>query len=126
MKKASYIYGIAVGFSMIGMWVMMLTTGQVPELLTEPVRIAAHIASELFTAFILVIGGILSLRRIRVGERVHIFSLGMLFYSVLNAAGYFMELGDYAMTIMFLCLTIITILFFAVSVIKDKEAALKY
>lgn len=115
MKKASYCYSIVVGFCMVTMWSMLLVTNQVAEIHTEPIRIISHIASELITAILLIVGGFISIRKVKWGLRVHTLSLGMLFYSVMTAGGYYMQLRDYAMSTMFICLTIATILFFTMS-----------
>lgn len=57
MKFAGW-YGIVVGFLMVGQWLFFLATGQVPELQTEPVRIAFHLAGEFLTALGLIVSGI--------------------------------------------------------------------
>jgi len=56
MKFAGW-YGIVVGFLMLAMWSFFLATGQVPELQTEPYRIAFHLAGEFITALVLIDGG---------------------------------------------------------------------
>ncbi len=111
MKKASYLYGIIVGICMITMWTLLLITKQVPEIHTEPIRISTHIASEFITAILLLLGGITSIQKVTWGPRVHTFSLGMLLYSVLNAGGYYLQLGEYAMAVMFTCLFATTLVF---------------
>lgn len=45
---------------MLGMWGMLLLSGQVKEINTEPFRIAAHLFSEGITATLLILGGLLS------------------------------------------------------------------
>ncbi len=116
MKKASYLYSIIVGISMITMWALLLMTNQVTELHTEPVRITTHIASEFITAILLILGGITSLQKVKWGLRVHTFSLGMLLYSVLTAGGYYLQLGELAMSAMFACLFAATVVFFIKSI----------
>ena len=39
LKKTAAVYSIIVGCVMIGMWIMYLLTGQVPELKTTPIQI---------------------------------------------------------------------------------------
>jgi hypothetical protein len=56
VKKIGGIFGVVVGISMIAMWSMLLITGQVTELHTEPYRITAHLLSEFMTALFLLIG----------------------------------------------------------------------
>lgn len=117
MKKAAAIYGIVVGISIILLWTMLLATGQVTELKTEPIRILFHIISELITAIFLVFGGILLIKKVKIGKYIHFISLGMLFYSVLNAEGYYIQFGDVAMTVMFTCLTVATTIFIISAII---------
>lgn len=51
-------YGIVVGLSMIGMWGVLRTTGQVPELQTARLEIAYHLTAEFLTAVTLLGTGI--------------------------------------------------------------------
>jgi len=51
------IYSIVVGLLMIGQWGVSLATKQVPELETEPIRIAFHLVAETLTAFALIVDG---------------------------------------------------------------------
>ena len=90
IKKAGNIFGVFIGTCMLGMWGMLLFTGQVKEIDTEPFRIAAHLFSEGITAILLIWGGLLSLKHSSRGERLHFVSLGMLLYSVLMAGGYYL------------------------------------
>ncbi len=43
------IYTIFIGISMVGLWGMLLITGQVPELSTTPFTAVTHISAELTT-----------------------------------------------------------------------------
>ncbi|WP_423224979.1 hypothetical protein [Candidatus Amarolinea aalborgensis] len=45
-----------------GQWGFFLAMGAVPELRTEPIRVAFHLAAEFATAFSLLTGGIALLR----------------------------------------------------------------
>jgi hypothetical protein len=121
MKKAGYIFGVFVGFCMFGMWAMLLITGQVIEIATEPFRITAHLFSEAITAASLILGGLLSLRHRDWGERLHLVSLGMLLYSVLTAGGYYLQLNNRAMIIMFGTLIIATAVFITANLRQITE-----
>lgn len=55
-------YAITVGIVMIGQWVFFISMGQVPELQSEPLRIAFHLASEGITAILLILSGVGVLR----------------------------------------------------------------
>ena len=94
--KFSAWYGIVVGFGMIAQWTVFITSGNVPEFQTEPWRIAFHLAGELTTALMLVVGGIAVLRSITWGKKTLFVGLGMVIYSEIVSPGYFAQLGQWA------------------------------
>jgi len=57
IRKRAGIFSIIVGVSMVLMWLMFYFTGSIPELDTEPARIAMHLAAEFATAIALIVGG---------------------------------------------------------------------
>jgi hypothetical protein len=122
MKKAGNIFGIIVGFCMIGMWAMLFVTGQVKELADEPFRITAHLFSEGITAASLILGGLLSLKHQGLGDKLHLVSLGMLLYSVLTAGGYYLQLNNMAMIILFGTLIITTVVFITANLLQIKNS----
>jgi len=87
-------YGIITGFVMIAQWAFFLVTGNVPELLTEPWRIALHLAAELTTALMLIVSGIAALKSVSWGKKVLLVGLGMVIYSEIVSPGYFAQLGQ--------------------------------
>lgn len=94
-------YGIVVGALMFLQWTFFLATGGVPELRTEPWRIAFHLAGELATAAALIAGG-LALRRARPWGRTLLpVALGMVIYSEVVSPGYFAQRGQWALVAMF-------------------------
>ena len=52
------VFSIVVGIAMIGQWLMSYLSNQIPELVSEPIRIGFHIAGEVVTALMLIAGGI--------------------------------------------------------------------
>ena len=62
MKKTSAVYQIIIGTGMIGIWIILFLSEQIPELLTEPVRIAMHILAETVTGALLIISGVITLK----------------------------------------------------------------
>lgn len=102
-------YAVAVGILMIGQWSFFLATGQVPELETEPLRIALHLVAEGVTAIGLIISGSALLRRKSWAREAAFASLGMLTYAVLVSPGYFAELGEWPLVAMFGVLFILTL-----------------
>ena len=99
--KFSAWYGILVGFVMVAQWVFFLVTGSVPELQSEPWRIALHLAAELTTALMLIVSGIATLKSAVWGKKVLLVGLGMVIYSEIVSPGYFAQLGQWAPVGMF-------------------------
>ena len=103
-------YCIVVGALMAIQWLFFLTTGNVPELETEPLAIGFHLAAELATAVALILAGTGLLRGSRRAPGVTLLALGMLLYAIINSAGYFAELGVWSMVAMFGVLLVLTLL----------------
>jgi hypothetical protein len=55
---------VVVGMMMLGQWCFFLAAGQVPEVRTEPIRLAFHLAAEGATALTLIVSGVAFLRRL--------------------------------------------------------------
>ena len=100
MKFAGW-YSIIVGVLMIGQWSFFLAAGQVPEVKTEPIRLAFHLAAEFATALGLIVGGAALLRRLSWASPVYLVASGMLLYSVVVSPGYFAQQGQWAFVGMF-------------------------
>lgn len=108
MKFAS-VYGICVGLMMFAQWAFFLATGQVPEVQTEPWRIALHLAAEFLTAGGLIVAGIALWRRAAWGASAYLVFAGMLMYSVVVSPGYFAQQGVWALVAMFAVLLVLTV-----------------
>ncbi len=89
---------------------MLLITSQVPELETSPFSIAFHLVAEIFTASLLIIGGIMVYRKHLLGEKVYLISIGMLLYTVINSSGYYAQSGDWGFVVMFAILFLIAVM----------------
>jgi len=99
--KVAGIYAIAVGLGMFGLWTMLLVTGQVPELESEPWSITMHLAAEFLTAFTLLLSGYGLLRRRTWARSGYLFAVGMLFYTLVQSPGYYLDRGDTTFVLMF-------------------------
>lgn len=119
-RKTRAVYSIFVGISIFSLWGMLFVTGQIEELTTKPIDISFHLANEFITAILLMLGGYALWRRRNWAVKVHMLSLGSLFYSLLTANGYYTQKGGLPMTIMFSILTLFTVVL-AVSLIAAKE-----
>jgi peptidoglycan/LPS O-acetylase OafA/YrhL len=95
------IFSMVVGVGMVGQWLFLLATDQVPELRTEPLRIRFHLAAEFATAIALLIGGIALLTSQTWGRWFYMVATGMLLYTVIVSPGYFAEKGQWPFVAMF-------------------------
>jgi hypothetical protein len=99
--KFSAWYGILIGFLMIAQWTVSILSGGVPEFQTEPWRIGFHLAAEMSTALMLIIGGIAALRSGARAKQILLVGLGMVIYSEIVSPGYFAQLGQWSMVSIF-------------------------
>jgi hypothetical protein len=102
-------FQLAVGTAIAALWLVLLVTRQVPEIVEGRVDIWFHVVAELATAALLVTAG-LALRRDHDEARVRSgVALGALGYSVVNSPGYFAEAGAWAAVGMFGLLALATV-----------------
>lgn len=90
-----------IGVMMLAQWTFFLAAGQVPELRTEPFRIAFHLAAEGVTALLLIAAGIMLFRGICGGARLALVANGALIYTAIVSPGYFAQQGQWALVAMF-------------------------
>lgn len=100
MRFAGWV-GLVVGAIVLGQWGFFIRTGQVPQFETAPYEIAFHLLSEVATAVTLIVAGALLLRGKRGAARLASFAFGMLVYAAINAAGYFAQLGQWTLVVLF-------------------------
>ena len=91
----SALFGIVVGLAMIGQWLFLYLSKNIPELKDEPIRISFHMAAEIITALCLIISGIGLLAGLGWSKNLFLVSLGMLFYTAIVSPGYFAQKGDW-------------------------------
>jgi len=99
--KFSGIFSIIVGVLMISQWGFFLAAGAVPELQSEPLRIALHLAAEFLTAACLIVGGAAALRGAGWARWFSLVAAGMLAYTVVVSPGYFAQQGQWPLVGMF-------------------------
>lgn len=97
-------YGILVGILMIAQWTVSIAAGGVPEFQTAPWEIVFHLAAEMSTALMLILGGIATIKLVAWGKEILLLGLGMVIYSELVSPGYFAQLGQWVFVIMFVVL----------------------
>jgi len=100
MKFAAW-YGIGVGCLVIVQWLFFILSGSVPELRSEPVRIAFHLAAEFLMAAALIASGAGALRGHKWARPLLLAALGMAIYSEIVSPGYFAQQGQWPLVGMF-------------------------
>lgn len=95
-KKIIISYSIFLGVSVMLMWFFILINGQIEEGRTEMIF---HLFSESLMAILCIAGGISFLKR--KNKLLLIAAHAMVVYSVINAAGFYLEKGEISMGIMF-------------------------
>ena len=103
------IYAVTVGILIFVQWLFFLFTAHLPELDTAPFEIMFHLAAEFMTSMIIIAGGISVLRRKPWAARLYYLASGMLIYAVVNSAGYFVQLGQWPLVVMFGVLFFLTV-----------------
>lgn len=106
-------YALVVGALMIAQWVFFIIAGQVPELQTEPLRIAFHLGAEGVTAVLLILAGVGLLRSRRWSRGLGLVAFGSLVYTSIVSPGYFAQLDQWPLVAMFavvLMLAIVSIM----------------
>lgn len=107
-RIAISVYSAVVGFFMLSFWAMLLLTDQVPAE-QVPWAIAFHLAGELLTAVLLIVSALGLLLDKAWAKVLSPFALGMLLYTVIVSPGYYAQLGNTPMVIMFAILIALTI-----------------
>jgi hypothetical protein len=120
IRKIASIYSIIIGIAMICMWIILITTNQVLEIKSAPIKITYHLIAEFFTSIMLLIGGYGLLKKQVWGFHLYLISMGMLLYTVIVSAGYYANLGDMIMVGMFTIFQILTIAFITLTFYKNK------
>jgi hypothetical protein len=94
-------FELVVGSAILGLWSVLLATGQVPEVAAGQTDIWFHLAAEAFLATLLIVAGTAALRGSEVAPLLTGLALGALVYSAVNSSGYYAERAEWAMVAMF-------------------------
>jgi hypothetical protein len=100
------VFQIVVGIAMLGLWAVLVATGQVPEIDAGEVGIWFHLTAELLTAILLIWAGWRARRGRAMG--LSALALGALVYTSIASAGYYADLGEWMVVTMFILLTVVT------------------
>ena len=102
--KISGIYQVVIGTGMAGIWFLHFLKGEVPELQTEPARIAMHLVAEAVTGLMLCISGFFILFTRKKMRQLFNISFGALIYTLIASPGYFAQNGQWGAVALFLVL----------------------
>ncbi len=103
------IYGILVGAVILFQWAFFLLTARVPELESAPFEIISQLAAEFMTATVIVFSSIAILNKRPWSRTAYLLASGMVIYSVVDNAGYFIQLHEWPMAIIFSLLLLLTV-----------------
>lgn len=99
--KFPALYGMLLGFLMIGQWSFTILAGSVSEIQTAPWEITFHLMAEMAAAILLLTGGIATVNTTTWGRQVLLIGLGMVIYSEIASPGYFAQRGQWSLVAMF-------------------------
>ncbi len=104
-------YSVIIGLMMIGMWLYLLLTNQVPELhKTKTKHISLHLIDEFLTALLLIISGVGLFLGGEWARTLLPVALGMLLYTIIVSAGKYADEDNLPMVTMFGVITVLTII----------------
>ncbi|NPD89291.1 MAG: hypothetical protein HGN29_11245 [Asgard group archaeon] len=114
LSLVSGIYSLIIGVGIIGLWLMLILTKQVPEIKSEPIAIGFHIVVENIMGILSVLSGIMFLLNITGGSLMFILTSGLVIYAVINSAGYYGQKKQWSFVCMFgaILVTSITLVIF--------------
>jgi len=107
--RISGIFQVLVGAGIWGIWILSYSKGSIPELQSEPYRIAMHLLAEAFTGFLLLLSGLVILLT---GTKHHILfhvAMGTLLYTLIASPGYFAQHGQWSVVGLFLGMLVLTV-----------------
>lgn len=86
--------GLGGGLSIALLWVVVLASGRYPSVAAGRADFAWHVAAELVTAALLLVGGVGLLAEAAWGPAVIAIALGALVYAVTESAGHYLKTGN--------------------------------
>ena len=102
-------FQIIVGASIAALWVVLLATGQVPELDAGMRGIWFHLVAEFALAGLLLGAGLSLLRGSSRGRLLTPLALGALGYSAINSPGWYADRGEWGVVAMFVVVVAATV-----------------
>ncbi len=106
LKLAIAAYSVILGVSIIGLWILLLLNGDIPEGSTE---MGFHLFAEFFMAVICILGGFMIIYKKKHAREISIAGLAMVIYSVVNAAGYYGQRDEISLVILFILIGLLSL-----------------
>lgn len=123
IRTTAAAFAIFIGIAMIGMWAILLLAGQVPEWSGRPIETTIHLTAEIITALFLVASGAGLVTRQKWARDVYLFSMGLLMYSVIQAAGYYIQRGQLTFVGMFAVFALLAMMFTVLMMFNESSTA---
>jgi hypothetical protein len=120
-RKTASIFSLFCGASMLVVWGILLATGQVVELRTEPFGTVFLLGAEFLTATSLLAGGFGLLTRKNWGLRADLAALGMLLYCTVFSIGVFGQQGNIPATSFFIVIAALAAMFSTIFVLESAK-----
>jgi len=114
LRKASAAFSLILGFSIVLIWLVLLIGGDgevAGSLSSTPIEMGTHIAVELITAAVLIVVGLGLFAKKAWSKTWFFFGTGLLTYSVMSAAGYYGQRGDFVPAGIFVGILALGVLF---------------
>ncbi len=111
LSRTAALFSILMGGLMLATWGVLLFTGQVPELFSEPLKTSLLLTAEFLTAFSLIAGGYGLLSKRRWGLTATLVAMGMLLYCVIFSVGVFGQQGILPAAAWFVLVALATLFF---------------
>lgn len=92
-------FQLVIGVSILVFWAVFISTGRVPEIEAGERGIWVHVAAESITGLLLAAAGLLSTRH--PARLLSALALGALLYTSINSPGYYVDLEEWPMVVMF-------------------------
>lgn len=115
-------YSFLLGSLVLAMWAFLLFQGKFPE---GKIQLSFHLYAEFAMAVICIVSGIMFWFNKPAGRETNMAGHAMVVYSVINAAGYYGELGNWLVVAMFLALFVISVTILSVHSFYFKRQNLK-
>lgn len=115
-------FSIVMGIAILASWTLILLQGSIPE---GKIELGFHLYSEFAVAVICLVSGIMLLKDKPYATETNMGGLGMLVYSVLNAAGYYGQQGNKGMMAVFTGIFVLSVTAICLHYWKKRSPAVK-